>query len=203
MEQKKHPKIVPLLCLIIYISVLVRSGIRPFDTEVRVVEALTSVLPVLMLIILYVQWIRFSSMWYILMSILPIMHAIGAHYTFSNVPSQWLSDLLGTERNMYDRVAHASVWLYAFGIIEIIDSQKLTSSWWLKLSYALFAIMSLAALYELFEWQYAVSSDPSAWIAVLGSQWDIRDAQKDILMDSIGGVIWIVLYICFGSRRSL
>jgi putative membrane protein len=56
------------------------------------------------------------------------MHAIGAHYTFAHVPSQWLSDLLGTSRNMYDRIAHASVGLYAYGIIEYIDYKKLTSS---------------------------------------------------------------------------
>lgn len=129
------------------------------------------------------------------MTILPVMHAIGAHYTFAEVPSQWLSDLLGTTRNMYDRIAHATVWLYAYGICELIDNQNLTKSTGLKLSYSLFAIMALAASYELFEWWYALSSDPTAGLAVLGSQGDIWDAQQDILMDTIGGIIGIGAYL--------
>jgi len=60
------------------------------------------------------------------MTVLPVMHAIGAHYTFAEVPSQWLSDLLQTDRNMYDRVAHASVGLYAYGIAEYVDMRNLT-----------------------------------------------------------------------------
>jgi putative membrane protein len=106
-----------------------------------------------------------------------------------------LSDLLHTDRNMYDRLAHASVWLYAFGIIELIDIKQLTTSRWLKISYALFAIMALAAGYELFERAYAIAADPTSGTAILWSQWDIRDAQKDMLMDTIGACIWIVVYI--------
>jgi putative membrane protein len=95
------------------------------------------------------------------------MHAIGAHYTFANVPSQRLSDLLHTDRNMYDRIAHASVGLYAFGIIELIDKKELIKSQGLKFSYALFAIMALAAGYELFERAYAIAADPTSGTAIL------------------------------------
>ena len=122
------------------------------------------------------------------------MHAIGAHYTFALVPSQWLSDLLGTDRNMYDRIAHASVWLYAYGIAEYVDYRKLTSSVWLKLMFAVFSIMALACVYELFEWAYAIMADPADGIAILGSQWDIRDAQKDMLMDTIGALVGVGIY---------
>jgi uncharacterized membrane protein YjdF len=37
-------------------------------------------------------------------------------------------------------------------------------------SYAIFAIMAIALTYELFERRYAVTADPSAGIAILGSQ---------------------------------
>ena len=127
------------------------------------------------------------------------MHAVGAHYTFANVPSQRLSDLLWTDRNMYDRIAHASVGLYAFGILELIDMKQLTRSRGFKLSYALFAIMALAGVYELFERWYAMMSDPEAGLAILWSQGDIWDAQKDILMDTIGAIIGIIIYL-FSSR---
>ena len=123
------------------------------------------------------------------------MHAIGAHYTFALVPSQWLSDLLGTDRNMYDRIAHASVWLYAYGIAEYIDYKQLTRSVGFKLMFAVFAIMALACVYELFEWVYAIMADPEAGIAILWSQWDIRDAQKDMLMDTIGALVGVGIYV--------
>jgi putative membrane protein len=40
----------------------------------------------------------------------------------------------------------------------------------------------------LFEWQFAELGDPDAGHAVLGSQGDIWDAQKDILADTFGAV---------------
>ena len=61
--------------------------------------------------------------------------------------------------------------------------------------------MALALTYELFERRYAVSSDPSAGIAVLWSQGDIRDAQKDMLMDTTWAIIWAIAYMIW-SRSS-
>ncbi len=195
----KQKNIVPLCCLVLYLIVAIRSGINPLERGTRVVEILTSAISVVILVIMYMRWVRFSNLWYILMTILPVMHAIGAHYTFALVPSQWLSDLLGTDRNMYDRIAHASVWLYAYGIAEYIDYKRLTKSLWFKLMFAIFAIMALACVYELFEWAYAIMADPAAGIAILGSQWDIRDAQKDMLMDTIGALVGVGIYLLTGK----
>lgn len=44
--------------------------------------------------------------------------------------------------------------------------------------FALFAIMSLAAAYEIIEWWYAALAGGDEGIAFLGSQGDIWDAQK-------------------------
>lgn len=95
---------------------------------------------------------------------------------------------------MYDRVAHFVVWFYAFGIAELLYQKKLVKNLFLAWSYALFWIISIAAIYELFEWRYAVSSDPEAGIAILWSQWDIRDAQKDMLMDTLWAVFALILF---------
>ena len=48
------------------------------------------------------------------MSILIFLHTLGGHYTFAQVPFEWVTDLFGFERNHFDRVAHFSVGLYAF-----------------------------------------------------------------------------------------
>ncbi len=193
-------KYTPHTLLGIYALLVIWSGIKPFDVAVWKVEALTSFAPVLILIILYIKKIRLSPLAYIMMGVFPMMHIIGAHYTFANVPFDWFNNLFGFERNMYDRVAHASVGFYAFGIIEMIIILKTARSRALAISYALFAIISLAAVYELFEWWYAISSDPTAGIAVLGAQGDIWDAQKDMLMDTLGAIFAIVVYIIFGRK---
>lgn len=184
----------PKICLALYLIVLIWSGIAPVDRGVWVVEALTSLVPVIILAILYWRKLYLSPLGYILAAVFPIMHAIGAHYTFAEVPFAWFNNLFGFERNMYDRVAHATVGLYALPIVEFALRRKVSSSVLFVASYALFAIMALAAAYELFEWQYAVLGDPAAGIAVLGAQGDIWDAQKDMLMDTLGAVIGIVIF---------
>jgi putative membrane protein len=65
---------------------------------------------------------------------------------------------------------------------------------WAAYSYGIFLIMALAAAYELFEWQYAVSVNPEAGIEVLGSQGDVWDAQKDMLMDTLGAILGAIIY---------
>lgn len=185
---------IPIILLTIYLLVFTWSGIKPTYFDVWVVEALTSLLPVLVLFVLYLKKIRFSNAAYILCSVLPIMHVIGAHYTFAAVPFDRFNDLIGSERNMYDRLAHASVGFYAFPIIEAFIRYKLVSRKWIAYTYAIFLIMALAAAYELFEWYYAISADPNAGAEVLGSQGDIWDAQKDMLMDTLGALFAATLY---------
>ncbi len=184
----------PAVLLVIYLGVLIWSGIRPVDYPVWQVEAATSLLPVAILSVLYFFRIRFSSTAYILAAVLPIMHAIGAHYTFANVPFEWFNNLIHSDRNMYDRVAHASVGLYSFLIIEGMIKFEVINKKWAAYSYAIFLIMALAAAYELFEWQYAVSVNPEAGIEVLGSQGDVWDAQKDMLMDTLGAILGAIIY---------
>jgi len=50
-------------------------------------------------------------------------------------------------------------------------------------------IISVGAVYEMFEWWFAVTFGGDAGIAFLGSQGDIWDAQKDMLMDTLGAVL--------------
>ena len=124
------------------------------------------------------------------------LHTIGAKYTFAEVPFNWFNQLIDSERNNFDRVAHFSIGLYAYPIAEYIIRRQLMS---IKLAvcFALFAIMSLAAGYEIVEWWYAALAGGDEGIAFLGSQGDIWDAQKDMLMDTIGALTSLTLL--FGS----
>jgi len=191
----------PGFLLLIYFLVFIWSAIKPVAMDVWIVEALTSLVPVILLWILYVKNIRFSNLAYFMMLFFPVMHIVGAHYTFSEVPFDWFNNLFGFERNMYDRVAHFSVGFYSLGVAEVLYAKNLVKNKFVAWSYALFLIMAVAAGYELFEWQYAVMSDPEAGIAVLGSQGDIWDAQKDMLMDTLGGVLGVILFYFTGKRK--
>ncbi len=192
--------IFPAVLLLIYFIIFIWSGINPTDRAVWYVEAVTSFIPVAILLILYFKNIRMSNLAYFLMAIFPIMHIIGAHYTFSEVPFDWFNNLFGFSRNMYDRVAHMTVGFYSLGIAEVLYLRGLVKNKFIAWSYGLFVIMSIAAAYEIFEWQYAISSDPTAGIAILGSQGDIWDAQKDMLMDTIGGIIGVIFF-AISSRK--
>jgi len=193
-------KKVPLVLLIIYLLVFAWGAVNPYARDVWAVENATVVIVVLAIGILYWRGVRFSNTAYILMSIFIIMHTIGGHFTFERVPFDFITNLFGFERNHYDRIAHFTVGFYAFPLIEYLIGRKLVSKKWVAYLFGIFAIMAMSAAYELFEWTYAILSDPEAGIAVLGSQGDIWDAQKDMLADTLGGIVAAVVYLFVGKR---
>lgn len=48
--------------------------------------------------------------------------------------------------------------------------------------------------------EFAVSADPAAGIAVLGSQGDPWDAQKDMLADTLGAICATLLYFTLNKE---
>ena len=97
-------------------------------------------------------------------------------------------------RDTGDRIAHFTVGFYAFPIAEILQRHRLVNTAWLLYLFPVFTIVTVAGLYEVLEWLYAVSADPTAGIAVLGSQGDIWDAQKDILADTLGALFAVGVF---------
>lgn len=136
---------------------------------------------------------RFSNLAYALMSAWLFLHTVGGHYTFANVPFGAVTSLFGFSRNHFDRVAHFAIGLYAFPIIELLRRKKLVPPIMSTL-FGLFAIMALAAGYEIIEWWYVDLEGGEAGIEFLGSQGDPWDAQKDMLADTLGGICAATLY---------
>jgi putative membrane protein len=58
-------------------------------------------------------------------------------------------------------------------------------------------IISVAWVYEIIEWIYAALVWLEGWATFLGSQWDIWDAQKDMLADTLWALfaMWLYYYI--------
>ena len=61
--------------------------------------------------------------------------------------------------------------------------------------------MALANFWELLEWIYAVVDGGDVGLAFLGSQGDIWDAQKDMLMDTLGACLGSIIFF-FKFRKS-
>ncbi|MDV7103531.1 DUF2238 domain-containing protein [Vibrio sp. TH_r3] len=166
-----------------------------FDPALRAVwiAEIIPVIVILLAILLLSRTLEFSSTAYFCMFIWLGLHTIGAKYTFAEVPFDWFNNLVGSERNHFDRVAHFSIGLYAYPIAEYLyrynQCNKLIAA-----LFSLFAIMSIAAAYEIIEWWYAELAGGDEGIAFLGSQGDIWDAQKDMLCDTLGALVALVIF---------
>lgn len=182
-----------MMLLALYGLVFAVCAIAPYDRAVWWAENIP-VLVIVALLVLIARWFRFSNTSYVLMMVFIVLHTIGGHYTFERVPFGAVSEFFGFERNHFDRVAHFAVGFYAYPIAEFLMVRRLVHTRWIIALFPVFAIATVAGAYEIIEWLYALNSDPAAGLAVLGSQGDIWDAQKDILADTIGALLAMVLF---------
>jgi putative membrane protein len=195
-------RIIPRILLAGYAAVFLWGAINPYDRTTWWVENVPIFLLVSALVVMYQRGVRFSALAYVLMAVLPYWHTVGGHYTFERVPFDWFSRAFGFQRNMYDRVGHFSVGFSAFGILEFLLMRRAMSRR-LAVMFAIFTIAFVAMTYELIEWCYAAyGGNPEAGANFLGSQGDIWDAQKDMLMDTLGGVVSTILFLVLRRPRA-
>jgi len=194
----------PYLLLGIYIVFFILLGIHPYDRSVWIAEMAPIVLIVLVLTFTYRSF-QFSNFAYILMSFLIFLHTIGGHYSFERVPFGFVTNLFGFTRNHFDRMSHFTVGFYAYGIGELLLRNKRTNSKWVLFLFPVFAIFTVAAVYEIMEWIYAANAAAEQGTAFLGSQGDIWDAQEDMLSDGLGALFIMGLFWIFKRKyiRSL
>ncbi len=174
-------------------------AIAPYD---RRAWALENVLTVLAIMILALSYKRFllSRMSYTLIFLFLSLHAVGAHYTYVQVPyDAWLqsltggtlNDAVGWERNHFDRFVHFSYGLLlAYPIREMfLRIAKVRGFWGYFLPLDL--TMSTSMIFELLEWGAAEFFGGDLGIAYLGTQGDIWDAQKDMVLAGLGALTTI------------
>lgn len=191
----------PVVLFCLYLVEFAVLAVNPVSRGTWVAENVTILCVVGPLVWLYLRGVRFSNPAYLFMSVLIFLHTLGGHYTFAQVPFGWVTDLIGAQRNHFDRVAHFSVGFYAYAILEFIESRQLSRNRAFSLVFALAAILAVAALFEIVEWLYAAAADPQAGAEFLGSQGDLWDAQKDMLADGLGAVFAGTVYHLAHRRR--
>jgi putative membrane protein len=127
-----------------------------------------------------------------------VVHEIGAHYTYSEVPyDNWaealigvtITELLGFSRNHFDRMEH-----FFYGLLlsypmreAYVRAQMLKG----RMTYTIPIAITLAfsALYEIMEWAAAEMVGGDLGTAYLGTQGDVWDAQKDMALAGLGSIL--------------
>ncbi|MCA9001539.1 MAG: DUF2238 domain-containing protein [Planctomycetes bacterium] len=120
--------------------------------------------------------------------------ALGGAYTYAEVPlGFWIQDLLGWERNPYDRIGHlAQGFVPALLTREILlRTSPLQKGKWLNFL-TVSVCLAFSACYELIEWWAAVLTGENA-TAFLGTQGDVWDTQWDMCLALIGACASILL----------
>ena len=143
-----------------------------------------------------------SRISYTLIFIFLALHEVGSHYTYAEVPyDQWFinltgrsfNEMVGWQRNNFDRLIHFSYGLLiAYPIREIYLRIANAEGFWgyfLPLDFT----MSTSMIYELIEWGAAEIFGGDLGIAYLGTQGDVWDAQKDMGLASLGALIAMLL----------
>lgn len=143
--------------------------------------------------------LRFSNFAYTCLFAFFVLHEIGAHYTYSEVP--WPAWLAGAgievahapERNHYDRLVHFCYGLLVFPATwELFAARAHPRRLWRYLMPVMF-LMGHSVLYEMIEWAAAEAFGGDLGVAYLGTQGDEWDAQKDMALASAGAVVGLLL----------
>ncbi|SEA35205.1 DUF2238 domain-containing protein [Microbulbifer marinus] len=139
---------------------------------------------------------RLSNVSYALITLFMCLHVIGSHYTYAEVPfGATLQQWVGAERNMYDRLVHFCFGLLlAYPVREVLIRLAGLRGFWAYF-FPVDVTFALSSIYEIIEWQAADRVSPELGLAFLGSQGDIWDAQKDMLLAGIGAIIAMLIVL--------
>ena len=174
---------------VIYTLVFIWAAINPLHPSDWALENVLSVIFIILLIVTYKKF-PLSDLSYILITIFMILHTIGSHYTYAEVPfGFWLQDTFDLSRNHYDRIVHFSFGLLlAYPIREVFLRVAHAKGFW-AFYLPLDVTLAFSGLYEIIEWGAAEVVGGELGAAYLGTQGDIWDAQKDMLAATVGAII--------------
>ncbi len=198
---KPPSKRYPLILLTLLAIEAVALAFHPNDRKDWALENALVVVGVGALIATFKRF-PLSKVSYTTIFIFLVLHEVGSHYTYALVPydAWWksltggtLNALLGFERNHFDRLIHFSYGLLiAYPIRELVVRVADVRGFW-GYFFPLDVIMSTSMLYELVEWAAAEFFGGELGMAYLGTQGDVWDAHKDMLLASIGAVLALTI----------
>lgn len=180
----------PLALLLTFALALLASGIAPYDRVTWWAETLPASVGALLLALTY-RRMRLSTVSYVVVWIFALILVMGGHYTYARVPvGDWVKEALGLARNHYDRAGHLLQGVVPALLARelLLRTSGLRRGGWL-FTCCVSVALAVSAVYELVEWAFAVLYGGEQALDFLGSQGDPWDAQKDMLMAGLGGVL--------------
>ena len=186
-----------LILALLFCAEWILLAIDPLYRKDWALENALIVLFVVALVGSYKQ-LPLSRVSYTLIFVFLCLHEIGAHYTYSEVPyDSWFqaltgktfNELVGWERNNFDRIIHFFYGLLlAYPVREIFLRVANVRGFW-GYFLPLDLTMSSSMLYELIEWGAASSFGGELGMAYLGTQGDVWDSHKDMALASLGALM--------------
>jgi putative membrane protein len=175
--------------LLLVVAVFIWSAIQPYDRATWWMEVAPVVIAVPLLILTYRRF-PLTSLLYGLIAVHCVILLVGGHYTYARVPLfDELRDLFGWQRNHYDRLGHLAQGFVPamIGRELLLRTSPLKPGRWLFILLVL-SCLGISALYELIEWAAAALTGEAA-MDFLGTQGDVWDSQKDMLMAGVGAIL--------------
>jgi putative membrane protein len=200
----------PLVLLVLFCVIFAALAIAPAYRQDWLLENVLVLVAVPLLVLTY-RRLRFSNFAYTCLFIFFLLHEIGAHYTYSEVPwREWLATMTGgysgtgaiAVRNHFDRLVHFSYGMLVMPAAwELLQARATPRGIWRYLLPLLF-LLSHSVIYELIEWGAAIVFGGDLGAAYLGTQGDEWDAQKDMALAALGAVIGLLLVVARSRLRS-
>ena len=204
MSHRKYVLVLGALLAALWIPL----AFEPFDRKDWMLENVLVVLAIALLVFTYRSF-PLSRTSYTLIFIFLCLHSIGAHYTYAQVPyDDWwrsltgstFNELVGWQRNNFDRVVHFSYGLLlSYPIRELFLRVAGVRGFW-GYFLPLDLTMSTSALYELIERGAAEFFGGELGAAYLGTQGDVWDAHKDMALASLGALLAMTIVAWINSR---
>ena len=180
--------------LAVVVAATVWSAIDPYDYATWFFELFIGAAGIIALVLLRKRF-PMSSLVLTVAAIHYVVLAMGAKYTYAEEPIfSWLRDTLDLSRNHFDRVGHFMQGVTpALVMREVLQRRtKIGRGVWLSFC-ALTTAMAFSALYEILEWLWVAAFYPNEGPEWLGMQGDPFDAQADMLMATLGGLLSTVI----------
>jgi len=189
------------LWIMVFVAVLIWSGISPKDYPTWVLEVAPAVIAGFVL--LYTQRsFPLTPLLYTLILIHCVVLMVGGHYTYAEVPLfDTLKPLLGFERNNYDKLGHfLQGFVPAIAAREILIRKAVVPlAAWRDFFIVCFCL-AFSAFYELIEWLVAAMSETAAE-AFLGTQGYEWDTQSDMAFALVGAILALLTFSRLHDRQ--
>jgi len=163
-------------------------AIDPVDRSDWLLENVLVLLGIGLLVFTYRSF-PLSLVSYTCIFVFLVLHTLGSHYTYAKVPYQEWFPVFEGGRNHYDRLVHFAYGLFlAYPIREMFLRIGNVRGFW-GYFLPLDLTLSTSAIYELIEWAAAEVLGGDLGAAYLGTQGDVWDAHKDMLLAAVGALI--------------